>query len=250
MLLLLVMLCFIALPSLLNLLDYELPFKHEPVAQNISIDAIVKQLPFCTFIDRYRQRKQLSEILSWDALAEKHRIQYWLSFGTLVGYVQRRGLLPHDQDIDINILSQDTQILADLAQTNFSTEYVLIIQPEWKYFPFQNRSYFESEGINFIAPNARYIHRESSAHIDIWAAYENIPGRENDTAYRKNLLGEYDTQEKYVSLPRDWTFPLQRCHFSSIKVWCPAQPEKLVAYHYGVDALNTSDTRCENGTWV
>ncbi|CAF4740603.1 unnamed protein product, partial [Rotaria sp. Silwood2] len=48
---------------------------------------------------------------------EQYNPQYWITFGTLVGYVQRRGLLPHDLDVDVIMMSDDTPQLIKLSQS-------------------------------------------------------------------------------------------------------------------------------------
>ena len=64
------------------------------------------------------------------------------------------------------------------------------------------------------------------------------------------MLTAYDRYYEWKSTPMEWTLPLQKCTFSGIKVWCPAQPEKLVSDTYGDISVNTSAVECVNQTWV
>ncbi|CAF4718809.1 unnamed protein product, partial [Rotaria socialis] len=120
-------------------------------------------------------------VQAWSHLAEKYNIQYWLSFGTLVGYVQRRGLLPHDLDIDVTMLSSDTPKLIEISKLNFSSTYEIKVQPQWKIVDELKRSYFRKDGINFIAPNARFIHQKTRYHVDIFPAYDFNPTYANES---------------------------------------------------------------------
>jgi hypothetical protein len=216
------------------------------------IETALEQIPTCTPDDRARQRIILTNLQAWANLAEQYNLQYWLSYGTLVGYVQRRGLLPHDQDVDVTMMSDDTPRLIKISQLNYSLTHEMKVQPEWNIVGHENRSYFRDEGIHFVAPNARYIGIESGDHVDIFPAYDFNP------LYSTNLtketestnLTEYNPLYEWLSYPRNWTFPLQICYFSEIKVLCPAEPEKLVEVMFGSAALNNSDTKCVNGEWV
>jgi len=179
-------------------------------------------------------------------------LQYRISAGSLVGYVRRRGLLPHDEDIDITMISDHTSQFVNISQLNFSSKYEIKVQPQWKIVGYQNRSYFYNQGINFVAPNARFIDRKTRKHVDIFPAYNFNPlystnsTKENQSEY----LTEYDLSYDWLSYPRNWTYPLQICYFSKIKVLCPAKPEKLVETMYGATALTKSDKKCVNGSWV
>lgn len=225
-------------------------FNVPSVPVDISIDAILEKIPNCTTHDRAQQRILLKTLQAWVQFTTEHHIQYWIAYGSLVGYVQRGGLLPHDSDVDVVILAQETTKLVPFVTKNFSAEYYMLVQPLWSRPSYNNRSYVRDKGINFVAPNARFIHRASSIHVDIWAAHEIHPDRSNATAHQEEGLTEYDIDYDWMTLPRNWTFPLQKCRFSEIPVWCPAQPKKLVTRVYGVTALNTSDTSCKNGKWV
>ncbi len=220
--------------------------------ENISIEQALQRIPTCTSGDRQRQRIVLTNLQAWAQLAEKHNIQYWLSSGSLVGYVQRRGLLPHDLDTDVNMMTDDMPQLIKVSKSNFSSLYEIKIQPQWNIVGKDKRSYFRDQGIHFIVPNARFIDRKTHNHVDIFPSYNFNP------LYSSNLtenqpsenITEYSVSYEWFSYPRTWTYPLQTCYFSGIKLLCPAEPEKLVAAMYGVTALTKSDTKCVNGSWV
>jgi len=220
-------------------------------SEDILIEQTLKNIPTCIPNDRRRQRILLTTLQTWARLAEKHNLQYWISSGSLVGYVQRHGLLPHDEDIDVTMMSDDTAQLINIFQSNFSSNYEIKVQPLWKIIGYKNRSYFYGQGIDFIAPNARFIHRKTRYHVDIWPAY-NFNPLNSSNSIRENQsedLTEYDLYYDWFSYPRSWTYPLQICYFSEIKVLCPAKPEKLVETVYGASALTKSDTKCINGSW-
>ncbi|CAF3970644.1 unnamed protein product, partial [Rotaria sordida] len=106
-------------------------FYDQLTTETVSIEKVLEHIPICTPKDRPRQRNLLTMLQAWSHLAEQHHIPYWISYGTLVGYVQRRGLLPHDLDVDVIMMSDDTPQLIKLSQLNFSSDYVIKVQPQW-----------------------------------------------------------------------------------------------------------------------
>ncbi|CAF5038906.1 unnamed protein product, partial [Rotaria sp. Silwood1] len=159
-----------------------------------------------------------------------------------------RGLLPHDHDIDIIMMTDDTPQLINISHMNFSSDYEIKVQPQWHIVDDTHRSYLLEQGINFIEPNARLFHRQTRYHVDIFPAYDFNPLYANKSI--ENIQSEnltiYDIKYKWFSYPRSWTYPLKICYFSDIKVLCPAEPEKLVAFLYGSYAITTSNKKCVN----
>ena len=222
------------------------------VNQHISIERILQQIPTCASNDHRRQRILLKALQAWAQLAEKHNLRYWIAYGSLIGYVQRGGLLPHDPDVDVVVMHDDMPLLVNMSQTNFSSNYEIRVQPQWNIVGYTKRSYFHDQGIHFVAPNARFIDRKTRDHVDIFPGYDFNPLYSNDTTANQpsDNITEYDVSYNWLSYPRNWTYPLQTCYFSEIKVLCPAQPGKIVATMYGADSLRKSDKKCVNGSWV
>ena len=216
------------------------------------IERALDGIPKCIPYDRTRQKILLSALQAWSHLAEKHSIPYWIAYGSLIGYVQRRGLLPHDPDVDVVVMHEDTPKIVNISKTNFSADYEIKVQPQWEIIGETKRSYFRDQGIHFIAPNARFIDKKTRDHVDIFPGYNFNPLYANYTPGMKPTenVTEYDVHYNWLSYPKNWTYPLKTCYFSEIKVLCPAQPEKLVATMYGESALTKSNKKCVNGSWV
>merc|ERR1719240_1560921 len=57
-------------------------------------------------------------------LLDRHQFQWWATGGTLLGVVRNKGIIPHDDDIDYNILDGQSSMLdseafkADLAKNH------------------------------------------------------------------------------------------------------------------------------------
>ncbi|UJR14160.1 hypothetical protein I4U23_001155 [Adineta vaga] len=217
---------------------------------NISIENTLETIPVCESGDRDRQRSLLRMFYAWTQFAHEHNLRYWLCDGSLVGYTRLRGLIPHDSDVDVLMLHSDTKRLASLTYVNFSSIYQLRVHPQWEIIGEKNRSYFESQGITFVAPNARVYNLEDNRHVDIWPIYDFHPDQPTNTTLRGKTLFQYSIDYAWASYPIEWTFPLKPCLFSQLKTWCPAMPEKIVSLLYGSQAVNQSDHICKDGSWV
>ncbi|CAF4452158.1 unnamed protein product, partial [Rotaria magnacalcarata] len=106
-----------------------------------SIEKHPEKIQNCTSEDHFRQRILLAMFHVWTHFADIHHIQYWTVYGTLVCYVQRRGLLPHDLDIGVLILVQNTENLIPFSDAYFSSVYEIKLHPQWNVVGYTNRSY-------------------------------------------------------------------------------------------------------------
>jgi hypothetical protein len=209
--------------------------------ETIFIERALKRIPKCNTEDHSRQRALLYTLQAWCHLARTHHIRYWIAFKTLAGYIQYQDLSPYDYDIDILIMAQDTPQLIELKRINYSSIYQLKIHPQWFITKPSNRSYFPSEGIDFTVQNARFINQKNNVSINIWPTYVHY--------LNKHILqlAEYLHTDTWILFPIEWTLPLEPCVFSGIKVWCPAQPQKLIKSVYEQTFVYKS---CINNSWI
>ena len=87
-----------------------------------------------TMMKRYwaAQIKVLSVI---DAICEKHGINWFADYGTLMGAVRHDGYIPWDDDLDICMLRSDYKRFWEVAKKELPKEYVLMTldkQPEYR----------------------------------------------------------------------------------------------------------------------
>merc|ERR1719262_1153764 len=45
------------------------------------------------------------------ALLDRHQIKWWATGGTLLGLVRNKGFIPHDDDIDFNLVDEQSDFL-------------------------------------------------------------------------------------------------------------------------------------------
>jgi hypothetical protein len=216
-------------------------FTNRSSTEPIFIEQALERIPICNSYDRPRQRALLYTLQAWTHLARSHHIRYWIAYKTLAGYLQHHDLSPYDQDIDILIMAEDTPQLIELTKTNYSSIYELKVYPQWFLTKISNRSYFPSKGINFTMQNAQFINQKNNVSINIWPMYTNYL---NENIL---MLVQYLDFDNWILSPKEWTFPLELCIISNIRVWCPAQPKRLTASIYEQKSIYLS---CINGSWV
>lgn len=75
------------------------------------------------------QLKQLSILEEVDRICRKHKIDYWLDGGTLLGAVRHGGFIPWDDDIDLGMRLPDLQRFIKVAPAELS-ESLFLQTPE------------------------------------------------------------------------------------------------------------------------
>jgi len=69
---------------------------------------------------REAQLIMLDMLVEFDAICQKHNLQYWLDSGTLLGAVRHKGFIPWDDDIDLSMPVEDYRKFKAIAQDELS----------------------------------------------------------------------------------------------------------------------------------
>lgn len=119
-----------------NILDYCIDITNIPKAKGVLRDLQIADTLAINIFDKF---------------CEKHKLTYWLDYGTLLGAIRHKGFIPWDDDIDIGM-------------------------PRIDYEKFRNTLYkeFEKIGFNisfgkgFIRQIIRLKYKNSAVQIDLW----------------------------------------------------------------------------------
>lgn len=70
-----------------------------------------------------RAVEMLAEV---DRICRKHNLRYWIDYGTLLGYVRHNGrFIPWDDDLDIDMPSEDYHKFIEIAKSELDARYFL-----------------------------------------------------------------------------------------------------------------------------
>lgn len=106
-------------------------------------------------------------------ICEKHKIQYFILGGTLLGAIRHKGFIPWDDDIDIGMTRDNYNKFLALAGKELGVEYFLQTFNTEANTPF----YFakvRKKGTKFIEEYCKNLEIEHGLFLDIFP-YDNIP---------------------------------------------------------------------------
>jgi len=85
---------------------------------------------------RQAQLIMLDMLVEFDAICQKHKLQYWLDSGTLLGAVRHKGFIPWDDDIDLSMPIEDYNKFKEIAQDELSENVFFQTRDTDKEFKF------------------------------------------------------------------------------------------------------------------
>ncbi len=86
---------------------------------NYNYPALGKNSPVCCNTHLYEILRDVTSIL------EDAKITYFINYGTLLGAVRHKGLIPWDTDVDLGILRSDLEKIENLMKEKLSTKYYI-----------------------------------------------------------------------------------------------------------------------------
>jgi len=150
------------------------------------------------------QNRLISMLQAIDQWLGEADVPYWVTGGTLLGAVRHKGFIPHDDDVDIEIMESDlTRAMDALGAVGRSYRG----QGEW----------IDKGGERTVRMGRFFF----------WGSGGSFTGSV-DVFLREDAL------EELAEFPsRDEIFPLQRLPFNNITVAAPRAPESMLARTYG-----------------
>ena len=186
-------------------------------------------------INDKQKQKLTNALLNIHNIFEKHNIWYVIAFGTLLGAVRHRGLIPWDDDIDLLINHHDISKILSLEH-EFS-KVGLRVEKTWKLIRL-------------------YIQDENNLFIDLFVidvVNDKIVRCETDTNMCKYPLRVTPPKGGYPDIKDDWWHKWfnfnkdilqERKYFEyeNIKVYGPVNPAKILSFWYGNNFLTECKT--------
>ncbi|MCA1032221.1 LicD family protein [Bacillus timonensis] len=172
------------------------------------------------------QQAQVEILLEFDRICKKHKINYQLFAGTLLGAVRHNGFIPWDDDIDVCLLREDFNRLVKVCEFELNTNFFLQTNKTDKNFVLQFAKIRKNDTL-FIESSHSDCNIHHGIYIDIFPLDNVMP----DT-----FLGSL--QQKTLHL-------LGKINRYRLKKLClePNTPLKkwiLLSIHYGLKAVPAS----------
>ncbi len=92
-------------------------------------------------------QKQLDMMIAFDDFCQKHDLQYFLAYGTLIGAVRHHGFIPWDDDVDILMKREDYNKLISYSQINDTLKIVTKENSGEYYHPYTYCNVADTETI-------------------------------------------------------------------------------------------------------
>lgn len=158
----------------------------------------------------YDYMKLLNEICT------SNHLVYWADSGTLLGAVRDKGIIPHDDDIDLCMFEKDIHKLQKIIQTDYP-DYSLYLYTEinkdyWPIYKFTHKSLKDNVFIDIFAVQKE--HKENEPVI-IYKEQKN-----------KNTWPLFYYKESEL-------WPLQPSVFGKLTIWIPNNSVPYLNRAYG-----------------
>lgn len=205
-------------------------FRTSPSRKEILFDAVklINKLEYCALPDitkippanglmRELQLANLKILKSVDTFCKKHKIRYWLEYGTLLGACRHGDFIPWDDDVDIGMLREDyDKMIAIFNQENKDSELEL------------NFHCGKNGTSNMVKIQHKHI---PETWVDIFP-YELYSRKVETWAEKQKLTKEVQKKTLKYRVPykggdkREYLQNLRRVHFEKIMEGIPAALEK------------------------
>ncbi len=149
-----------------------------------------------------------------DMVLNHHNIEYWADGGTILGAVRHQGIIPYDDDLDIEIDAKDIPKIEIALQDLEKLGYVIGQNREDWIQIFKYDSYTKKEN-----------------HLDIFAIKFN-----GNEPYFANQVAETQFGKKR-KLYKNEIFPLKKYQFGEIYISGPNEPLGYIKEYYSQDIL-------------
>lgn len=227
-----------------------------------SINAGIARVPPAEGVLRLMQLTALHILLKIDEVCQRHGLQYWLDYGTLLGAKRHKGFIPWDDDLDIGMERDDWERLKSILEEEFASEgyhYTLcdIIKIHYKNAPVQVDIFAYDRASSSFEPDspaehelAKRLHRAHGQLVYDFNDFVNMFCTSHTYEERRKMhdcdimqnrqpeehgnlfLGFDIPASQRITLKEDWLYPLSSIEFEGRKFPCPRMVEMVLYCYY------------------
>ncbi len=160
------------------------------------------------FTSKKLQRSLYKRMDEFHRIMDSNKVPYFVYFGTLLGAIRHKGVIPWDDDLDVCIMENDEAKFISLRQT-FAESGLLVRDTSFGY------------KISDITQTNVSI----CLDVIVMRLHNNIVG---------HARAPYNTDKRWQKfwVPKHTIFPLQLYQFGSTRVFGPAKPEVFLSQRY------------------
>lgn len=238
---------------------------NEAIMELLSATINVSEMPKASGVLRTFQQAEMQLLKKVDSVCQKHGINYWLDFGTLLGAVRHRGMIPWDDDVDIAMLRQDYEKFLSVCKSEFpddlySFNSMGFLQIHLKktmlqvdIFPYDQaaEAWFpegekENQFNKLVYGVTSQLDFEVDLHQDQEDSIVNYNYEQRRELHRRevmqnrpaapngNIFMALDVAAtKRFTFKHEWIFPLKKLPFEDSLFPCPNKPEMVLYANYG-----------------
>jgi hypothetical protein len=187
----------------------------------------------CPKIDRSDLHARLYSMMTiTDMYLQRYRVPYIVQYGSLLGLIRDKGIIAHDDDIDVDVFEDGVDNLEVAMKA-------LVDASGGKYhffeFPLFGYKLVETEHWSKECP-------ESGVQLDFFIRTQTGDGLYSLSDRACKMWPHFSTIESRN------VFPIRRGMLGSIEVNIPNNPEKFLVQNYGEDWRTPKKTHTHNRT--
>lgn len=160
---------------------------------------------------RKAQLIMLDMLIEFDTVCKKHKLQYWLDSGTLLGAVRHSGFIPWDDDIDLSMPVEDYNKFLKIAETELSNEIFFQTSQTDKNFKFDYIKLRSNKAsIEEFHEKDKSIKYHQGVFVDIFPMLTIDNSEKNKKFYEKTLAKIRDVSAISLHTPNGKDDPVTR----------------------------------------